>query len=608
MNVKLKIIFSVLGGLILIGGLGTWYVASSVDPAQLAKLLSSSVKTATGRELKISGPITLNLYPTISVSAEQLSLSNASWATDSEMLNLRRIEMGIKTLPLFSKRIEISSIKLNGMDLFLQKNAGGQVNWDLSKQNLGGSGSGSGGEGESEAPAVNDSLIFTENISVTDVRIHYQEAQNPRTSFEVEKFSLTESINTTSFALNMRYQGLPVEIVGKTGSITKLIQQWNVSPVTFAIDLNIGINGKSVLIQGDIGKSPKSMTAIDLAVTSKAFDWPSLGNTPKATAKPVVRNRVQVPPMSQIQKGRSQYLFSDAALPLDLLPQAQGKIALSIDDLSLPNRKPVQNLKATVQMNGNAIAIPNLSFQLGQGQADMQFYLSQLNGLSPIFSMKGVTKNFTLENLLARIDPHSKVTGGNMKLAFDLKGSGKSLHQIASNTSGKIQLSIDQAKMGTNFLNDAGDFVITVLDSMNPLRKKSSETTLECAVAYLPISNGQVSIAKTVGIETDRLNAVMVGSINLKTEVVDLIIDPHEKSGLTTGLDLAGLVKVGGTLTYPKAVINQAGVVNSAVSIGIGILTGGASILAENARSMNSKGHPCRDALHPWSDIYLGQE
>jgi hypothetical protein len=319
-------------------------------------------------------------------------------------------------------------------------------------------------------------------------------------------------------------------------------------------------------------------------------------------------NQVQGPPIPQSKKGRSQYLFSDATLPLDLLPQVQGKIALSIDDLGLPNRKPIQNLKATVQMNGSAIAIPNLSFQLGQGQADMQFYLSQLNGLSPIFSTKGVTKNFTLENLLARIDPHSKVAGGNMKLAFDLKGSGKSLHQIASNTSGKIQISIDEARMGTNFLNDAGDFVITVLDSMNPLRKKSSETTLECAVAYLPISNGQVSIAKTVGIETDRLNAVMVGSINLKTEAVDLIIDPHEKSGLTTGLDLAGLAKVGGTLTHPKAVINQAGVVNSAVSIGISILTGGASILAENARSMSSKGHSCRDALHPWSDIYPGQE
>jgi hypothetical protein len=141
---------------------------------------------------------------------------------------------------------------------------------------------------------------------------------------------------------------------------------------------------------------------------------------------------------------------------------------------------------------------------------------------------------------------------------------------------------------------------------MNPLRKRSQGTVLECAVAYLPMNNGLISIDHSVGMETDRLNVVLAGSINLKTEAVNLTVDPREKSGLTTGLDLAGLVKVGGTLTNPKAVINQSGVINSAVSIGLGVLTGGASILAENARSMTNKSHPCREALRPWSDIYPG--
>lgn len=604
MNAKLKIIFSALGGIILVVGVGTWYAASSLDPAQLTKLLSSSVKSATGRDLKIGGPITLNLYPTISVSAEQLSLSNAPWAADSEMLTLRHIELGIKTFPLLSKRIEVSSIKLNGLELFLQKNMGGQANWDLNTQNSAGPAS----KDRGETPSTDDSLIFTENISMADVRIHYREAQNLKSSYEVEKLSLTENGGTSSLAVNMKYQSLPIEINGKIGSPSKLFQQWDISPTTFAIDLNVGINGKPVLIQGDLAKNPKSMTAINLSLTSKAFDWPSLTAAPSQVSRIPVSNEVQSLAVSQVNNSQSQYLFSDKPLNLNVLPQAQGKIILSIDELGLPNRKPIQNLKATVQMNGGAIDIPNLTFQMGQGQAEMQFHLSQLNGASPVFSIKGATKNFTLENLLARLDPHSKVTGGNMKLAFDLKGSGKSLHQIAGNSSGKIQISVDQAKMGSNFLNDAGDFVVTVLDSMNPMRKKSSETTLECAVAYLPITNGQISIAKTVGLETDRLNALLAGSINLKTEAVDLIIDPQEKSGLTTGLDLAGLAKVGGTLMRPKAVINQAGVVNSAVSIGLGILTGGASILAENARSISSKGHPCRDALHPWSNIYSGVE
>jgi uncharacterized protein involved in outer membrane biogenesis len=276
--------------------------------------------------------------------------------------------------------------------------------------------------------------------------------------------------------------------------------------------------------------------------------------------------------------------------------------------LGLPKRKPIENLQATLQLDGSSIEIPSLTFQMGKGSADIRINLSQINKANPELAVKGVTKDFVLENLLSRLDPSSKVSGGAMKLAFDIKTSGNSLHQMAANSNGKIQLSINQARMGTNFLNDAGDFVVTLLDSMNPMRKKTSETVLECAVAYLPINNGQVNIANTVGAETDRLDVVLAGSINLKTEAVNLTINPREKSGLTTGLDLAGLVKMGGTLTNPKAGINQAGVVNSAVSVGLGFLTGGVSILAENARSMTTKVHPCRDALHPWSDIYPGAQ
>jgi len=356
-----------------------------------------------------------------------------------------------------------------------------------------------------------------------------------------------------------------------------------------------------------VNKSPKNSPIVNLVLNSKAFDWPTMGVLPNA-APETATGAKPAPVLRPTQQPQTKYLFSNESIPFDMLPQTKGKIVISVAELGLPKRKPIENLQATLQLDGSVIDIPHLTFQMGNGIADLRINLSQLNTANPIFSAKGVTKDFTLENLLARVDPGSKVSGGSMKLAFDVRSSGNSLHQIASNSNGKIQLSIKQARMGTNFLNDAGDFVVTLLDSMNPMRRKTSETTLECAVAYLPINNGQINIAKTVGAETDRLNVVLAGSINLKTEAVNLTIDPQEKSGLTTGLDLAGLVKMGGTLSNPKAAINQAGVVNSAVSIGLGFLTGGASILAENARSMSSKSHPCSDALHPWSDIYPGAE
>lgn len=605
MTKRLKIILIILGSFILLGGVGTWYAASAVDPIKLTKVLASSVKAATGRDLKIAGPVTLSFFPRISVSAERLSLSNAPWATAPELLILNRIELDIKTLPLLSKRIEIASVKLSGLELFLQKNASGKANWDMNA--AASNATGISGDEPSDTSSASDSLISMGNVSVLDAQIQYQNAVGSASSYQIKRLVLAESGDKTSISLNMKNQEQVLELSGKTGSISRLLKQWDVASSHFPLDLNLTLNGKSILIKGEVNKNPKAMPNIDLALTAKTFDWPSFGAitpAPQSTnsAKP------HSPVMQQAKIHQPSYLFSNENIPFDALPQSKGKIVINIAELGLPKRKPIENLQATVQLNGSAIDILHLTLQMGKGSADLQIKLSQLDTASPLLSAKGVTKDFTLENLLARIDPSSKVSGGNMKLAFDVKASGSSLHQMAGNSNGKIQLSINQAKMGSNFLNDAGDFAVTLLDSMNPLRKKSTETILECAVAYLPINNGQINIANTVGIETDRLDAVLAGSINLKTEAVNLTIDPREKSGLTTGIDLAGLVKMGGTLMHPKTGINQAGVVNSAVSIGLGILTGGATLLAENARSMTSKSHPCRAALHPWSDIYPGAE
>lgn len=611
MSKSVKIIISTLGGVILLLLAGAWYASTVVDSVQLTKMLSSSVKAATGRDLKISGPVTLSFFPSISVSAERLSLSNASWASSPDMATLQRIDLDIKTLPLLAKRIELGDVKLAGLVLLLQKNAAGQTNWDMSTVTPNSAPGSSNGNSNVDTSSVETNLVHMENVSVADAQIQYQDPSGAMSSYQIKRLSLVEGGDKTAVSLNMQALGQTLELSGKTGRISTLLKQWDASSTQFPVDLNLSMNGKSMLIKGEVKKAPKSKPEIHLSLSSKAFDWPSIPapvKRPSQNAGGAQSVPASAPALHQTSKPQPKYLFSNESIPFDALPQAQGTIVINIGELGLSKRKPIENLQATLQLDGSTINIPSLTFQMGKGSADLQIKLSQLNTTTPILSARGVTKDFTLENLLARLDSNSKVSGGAMKLAFDIKTSGGSLHQMAANSNGKIQLSITQAQMGTNFLNDAGDFVVTLLDSMNPMRKKTSETLLECAVAYLPINKGQINIANTVGAETDRLDVVLAGSINLKTEAVNLTIDPREKSGLTTGLDLAGLVKMSGTLANPKAGINQAGVVNSAVSIGLGFLTGGASILAENVRSMTTKIHPCRNALHLWSDIYPGAE
>jgi uncharacterized protein involved in outer membrane biogenesis len=286
------------------------------------------------------------------------------------------------------------------------------------------------------------------------------------------------------------------------------------------------------------------------------------------------------------------------------LPLADGSININIAELGIPGQVPFTNFKTTLQFKKNSIDVNDVSFNLGKGSAHAQISIGGFDGSAPKVSLKGLAKDFSLEQIIATTDSSAKVSGGDTRIAWNLRGSGVSPHQLASTATGAIQISVGQGKIDSKLINKGGDFVVTVLDAVNPMRKNSTQTILECAVAYLPVNNGMINIQDSIGAETDRLNITLSGSINLASEALNLNINPREKSGLTTGVDLGGLVKIEGTLQNPQAGVNKAGVVNSAVSIGLGFLTGGISIAAENAKSLATKSQPCKTALHSWSDIY----
>ena len=601
MHKNLKLFLLVFLALLVLAMGGTWYAISTINPAQLTQLLSSSVKAATGRDLKIAGPVSLTIFPSIGVKAEDVSLSNATWALGSDMIQLKRIDIGIRLLPLLSKRIEISRISLNGLDAHLQSNAAGEGNWILAAPLAQGvTANANTDKPESAAPSNgDDSFVSIENVSVTDARISYQDGSRPQNIFEVQRLSLSGGGDKTAIQLDMKHANDSLGVSGKVTSVRKILNSWNASPLKVNIDLDITLNGKSLLVRGDVHKTPQQLVSFDITLKSKSFDLTSL-----VAGSALAASDGKIPHAASKLKGKSKYFFNEDYLPFDLLPMANGKVNVDIAQLGLPDQEPIRDLRATLTFSGDRINMQDFSFELGNGRAQGNVSLDKFQSTAPSLSIDGFAKGFTIEQILA--DAKSKVIGGDTKVAFNLKSSGISMHQLASRANGKIQISVGQAKLATSFLNKGGDFVITVLDAVNPLRKKSNQTVLECAVAYLPINNGLVSVVDTVGVETDRLDVVLNGTVNLNNEEINLKIFPREKSGLTLGVDLGNLIKLQGTLQNPSSGINQAGVVNSAVTIGLGILTGGATILAENAKSMATKSQPCKTALRPWSDITAG--
>jgi len=600
MNKTLKYSCMFFAVVLALGGLGAWYAASSIDPIQLTKLLSSTVKASTGRDLRISGPVRLSIFPSIGVKAEQVSLSNASWASDSQMLSVKQIELDVKLFPLFAKRVEVSKINLAGLEVHLQTNQLGLGNWDLASPASTATKSGSTTSDRLASADEESNLVGIESIQITDARITYQSGNSPQKVITIPQLSIKGEGSKTAVLLDLQYADYKLGLNGKTSSLRQAIMDWDQSPVNMNLDLTLNLNGKSLDIGGKIDKTPKALTQFDIKLESKSFDFLPLaaGAAASGSQKPAASSK----PAS----AQGRYFFSDQALPLNLLPSANGKVEFKIAQLGVPAQAPLKNVYANIVFKEDRLDINDLKFEVGKGQANAQISLSQLHSAAPHISLKGLAKNFTLEQIVVSRDSSAQMSGGDAQIAVNLSGKGNSLHQIVGGANGVAQMTVGKARLDSKLLNTAGDLAVTILNTLNPMRKTSSQTILECAVIYLPVSNGIVNVNDSVGVETDKLNIVLSGTVNLNNEVINLNINPHDKTGLTTGVDLGGLVKLEGTLQNPKAGVSKEGVVNSAVTIGLGFLTGGISIAAENAKSLTTKRQPCKNALHPWADIYPG--
>ena len=171
-------------------------------------------------------------------------------------------------------------------------------------------------------------------------------------------------------------------------------------------NLELSLNGKSLVIAGTAQKTPAQIPTLNFSLRSKSFDViPLAGAAPTTSTQGLASTKPS-------QSSTPPYLFSTKPIAFDLLPKVNGKITVNIGELVFPDRLPLQNVDASLQMQGDEIDLQKLTFQLGAGLAEVKGTLSQFKSPIPIIALQGYAKNFTLGNLLQNMDTKYKATGG----------------------------------------------------------------------------------------------------------------------------------------------------------------------------------------------------
>lgn len=101
-----------------------------VDLNDYKDKISSIVKEQTGREFVIKGDIELSLFPSIGAKIGAMELKNAKGFGKEPFAAIESIHVAVKLMPLLSKKVEVDTISLKGLNLNLIKNSRGKTNWE----------------------------------------------------------------------------------------------------------------------------------------------------------------------------------------------------------------------------------------------------------------------------------------------------------------------------------------------------------------------------------------------------------------------------------------------------------------------------------------------
>jgi hypothetical protein len=123
-----KVIGIIVAVLVVIIGGGAAYLAS-LDVDEYRSGIAQAAQDATGRVLKLEGPLSLAVSLTPTVSGEGISLANAPWGSRPQMMTLRRFEVQLQLLPLLFGDVQVNRLILIEPDILLETDAKGVGNW-----------------------------------------------------------------------------------------------------------------------------------------------------------------------------------------------------------------------------------------------------------------------------------------------------------------------------------------------------------------------------------------------------------------------------------------------------------------------------------------------
>ncbi|MGB7241200.1 MAG: AsmA family protein [Sulfitobacter sp.] len=145
---------------------------------RIAQIAADQIRNATGRDVSISGDVSMTFWPVLGVRAGGLEVENAEWSKQGPMLTAANAAIGVDALSLLRGTIRITNIEAESPTIRLDQRRDGRASWQFADA------TGTAVIATETTPSKPARPISIERLSITDATLIYDAEGSDLVSYQ----------------------------------------------------------------------------------------------------------------------------------------------------------------------------------------------------------------------------------------------------------------------------------------------------------------------------------------------------------------------------------------------------------------------------------------